>query len=198
METLEKRRVWAWSTRVFHWGLVVSVIGGLYLGEFRSFSNINLHFYFGYATLALVAFRLLLGVIGPPNMRLGALFPSIRALFSYSTHLFRRRPSGVAGHNPMGALSVLAMIVSLLVQCATGLIAEDDSLFAEGPLRDFVSSSTSLTANAVHYWNSRILMALIALHIAALLFYLFWKRENLVKPMISGWKWVKPGDSDQP
>jgi len=132
-QPLEKRRVWDVPTRLFHWALVGTVVTGLYLGEYRDFSTINLHFYFGYATGGLLAFRLLWGFIGSKPSRLSALFPSPRRLFSYLSTVRKRQPSGVAGHNPLGALSVLAMIAALAVQVTTGLFAEDDGLFAEGP-----------------------------------------------------------------
>ena len=191
---LEQRRVWDIPTRLFHWSLVGTVVTGLYLGEYRGFSTINLHFYFGYATAGLLAFRLLWGFIGPQPSRLSALFPSPKRLFSYMSTLGRRRPSGTAGHNPMGALSVVAMIVALIVQITTGLFAEDDGLFAEGPLSEYVADSTVLTMTAVHHYTSRVILFLVATHIAAILFYQVWKRENLVKPMITGWKWVKRKD----
>ena len=192
--SLEQRRVWDIPTRLFHWSLVGTVVTGLYLGEYRGFSTINLHFYFGYATAALLAFRLLWGVIGPQPSRLSALFPSPKRLFNYMATLGRRRPSGTAGHNPMGALSVVAMIVALIVQITTGLFAEDDGLFAEGPFSEYISDSNVLTMTAFHHYTSRVILALIAIHIAAILFYQVWKRENLVKPMITGWKWVKRKD----
>jgi len=149
-----KRKVWDVPTRLFHWALVGTVLTGLYLGEYRSFTTIQLHFYFGYATGGLIAFRLLWGVIGPRPVRLSGLFPSPRALWAYGRNLFVRRPSGVAGHNPVGALSVLAI------------------------------------------YSSRVVMGLIVLHLAAILFYRLWKRENLVTAMITGWKTVRRDDDN--
>ena len=189
--SLELRRVWDLPTRLFHWALVGTVATGLWLGEYRGFSTINLHFYFGYATAELLAFRLIWGVIGSESSRLRALVPSPRQLLAYVATLGRRTPSGVAGHNPLGGLSVLAMIVALIVQITTGLFAEDDSLFAEGPLSDYADNSTVLLMTSIHSISSRVILVLIAVHIAAVIFYLVWKRENLIKPMISGWKWIK-------
>jgi len=186
-----RRRIWDVPTRLFHWALVGTVLTGLYLGEYRDFSTIQLHFYFGYATGGLLVFRLLWGIIGPAHARLGALFPSPRALVAYLRTLFARRPSGTPGHNPVGALSVLAMLAALSVQVVTGLCSEDDGLFSEGPLAAYLNGSTVLTMTAVHYWSSRVVMALIVLHLAAILFYRLWKREDLVTAMITGWKTVR-------
>ncbi len=192
----EKRKIWDVPTRLFHWALVGTVLTGLYLGEFRSFSTVQLHFYFGYATGGLLAFRLLWGLFGPAPARWSALFPSPRALVHYARTLFARRPSGVAGHNPLGALSVLAMVAALSVQVITGLCSEDDGLFSQGPLVDYLDSSTVLTMTAIHHWSSRVVMALIVLHLAAILFYRVWKREDLVTAMITGWKRVRRDEDD--
>jgi len=191
---LEQRRVWDLPTRLFHWALVATVATGLYLGEFRDFSTINLHFYAGYATAGLLVFRILWGLIGSPPSRLKALFPTPRRLFAYVTTIGRRQPSGVAGHNPLGALSVVAMMAALIVQIVTGLFAEDDALFSEGPFSEYISESSVITMTSIHYLSSRVILFLIATHIAAVFFYWIWKRENLIKPMISGWKWVKRND----
>lgn len=187
----ERRKVWDLPTRLFHWALAGTVLTGLYLGEYRSFTTIQLHFYFGYATGALIVFRLLWGVVGPRPVRLGALFPSPRALLRYVGGMFARRPSGVAGHNPLGALSVLAMIGALSVQVVTGLGSEDDGLFSAGPLVPYLSDGTVLQMTALHHYSSRVVMALIVVHLAAILFYRLWKREDLVTAMVTGWKTVR-------
>lgn len=188
---LEKRRVWSWPLRLFHWALVVSVAGGWYLGDTRSFTTIELHFYFGYATLALIAARLLWGLFGPRQERLGALVTGPGRFVAYLRGLGQRAPSGVVGHNPLGGLSVVAMLLVLTVQAGTGLFAEDDTLFAEGPFAGLVASDLRLTLTAIHGWTAQILAGLVVLHLAAILFYAFWKREDLVRPMVTGWKWVR-------
>ena len=191
-----RRKIWDVPTRLFHWALVGTVLTGLYLGEFREFSTVQLHFYFGYATGGLLVFRVLWGIFGPAHARLSRLFPSPRALASYVGGMFKRRPSGVAGHNPVGALSVLAMLAALSVQVITGLCSEDDALFSQGPLVEYLDSATVLKMTAIHYWSSRVVMGLIVLHLAAILFYRLWKREDLVTAMVTGWKTVKRDDGD--
>ncbi len=186
-----EKRVWDIPTRLFHWALVMTVITGLYLGEFREFSTIELHFYAGYATAALLAFRILWGFTGSKPSRIRALFPSPKRFFKYTATLRKRHPSGIAGHNPLGALSVLAMITALLFQVITGLFSEDDGLFSEGPLAGYAGGSTVLTMTSLHHTGSRVIMALIGIHILAILFYLLWKRENLIKPMLTGIKLIR-------
>lgn len=190
---LTEERVWDLPTRLFHWALVASVTAGWFLGEFRTFSTINWHFYLGYTTGGLILFRLVWGIIGPPPARLKALFPSPSAVITYIRHLRTREPSALNGHSPLGSLAVLALLASLTVQVTTGLFAEDDSLFSEGPLSYLLDSKAVQFSNAIHGVNSDILAGLVGLHVAALMFYLVWKRENLIRPMITGWKAVRRG-----
>lgn len=186
-----EERVWDLPTRLFHWSLVASVSTGWALGEFRTFSTVNYHFYLGYTTAGLIAFRLVWGFIGPPPARLSALFPNPTEVMRYLADLKNREPSALAGHSPLGSLAVLAILASLMVQVSTGLFAEDDSLFSEGPLSYLVSEKTVQFCNAIHDLNSKVLLGLVVLHVAALVFYLIWKRENLIHPMITGRKMVR-------
>lgn len=186
-----KERVWDLPTRLFHWLLVASVSAGWLIGENLSFTNIEWHFWLGYTTGGLIVFRIVWGFVGPPSARLSKLFPSPREVRDYLAHVMDRRPSGVAGHNPLGSLSVLALLAALFVQVGTGLFAESDDLFDGGPLSGSVDDSVVLFCNAVHEISSKVLLALVLLHVAALVFYLVWKRENLIRPMVTGLKLVK-------
>ena len=172
------------------------VAGAWYLGDNRGFETINWHFYLGYAVGGLVVFRLLWGLIGPAPVRLWALFHGPRSVLTYMATMFRRAPSGTAGHNPIGSWSVVALLTSLSVQVITGLFAYDDGLFSGGPLTDRVSEATVLQMNEIHEVNANILLALVALHVCAALFYLIWKRENLIVAMITGRKLVKTNSTD--
>jgi cytochrome b len=87
------------------------------------------------------------------------------------------------------------MLISLLVQVGTGLFANDDIL-TEGPLYAWVSKQTSDWLTGVHHLNQKVLLVLVLIHIAAVVFYLVARRENLIKPMITGYKaWGKNIDS---
>ncbi len=185
-------RVWDLPTRAFHWLLVVSVVAGWLLGENLSFSNIQWHFYFGYMTGGLLLFRLIWGVFGPKPVTFRALIFSPTEIFSYLRRIGKRKPSGIAGHNPLGALSVIALLGTLMVQVMTGLFAASDDLFSSGPLSGLIDSSLVGIVNSIHEINSKILLALVITHIAAIVFYWLWKHENLVRPMITGRKLVKP------
>jgi cytochrome b len=91
------------------------------------------------------------------------------------------------GHNPAGAWSVILMLLALLAQAATGLFANDD-ISTEGPLAKLVSKALSDRITGLHHLNLWLLFALIGLHLSAIAFYFFHKRDNLVKPMLTGFK----------
>jgi cytochrome b len=98
------------------------------------------------------------------------------------------------GHNPLGGVSVILMLASVLLQASTGLFATDD-IATEGPLTHLVSGATSSLATTIHRWNFWVLATLIVIHVAAALFYLIVKRENLIGSMFTGRKRV-PGEGD--
>ncbi|MEP2944411.1 MAG: cytochrome b/b6 domain-containing protein [Hyphomicrobiales bacterium] len=184
-------KIWDLPSRLFHWLLAVSVMSGWYLGEYRTFSNIDWHMYLGQATGWLLAFRLYWGFYGPPSAQFKNIVPHRTELVAYIKRIKRRTPSGIQGHNPIGGLSVVALLIVLSIQVTTGFFAEDDGLFASGPMSKYIDSSWVLFANKIHYQSSRIILILIVLHFAAITFYHLWKRENLFWPMITGWKWVR-------
>jgi cytochrome b len=87
----------------------------------------------------------------------------------------------------MGGWSIIALLFTLLVQALTGLFANDD-IFTEGPLFDWVDKATSDWLTKVHKLNQQVIIALVGLHVAAVIFYFFYKRQNLIMPMITGVK----------
>lgn len=186
----KKVPVWSLSIRLFHWFLVLSVSIGWYLGYFRDFSNINWHFYLGYVVGGLLLVRVLLGIAGKTTERFSSLLWSPTATLRYAATITQRNPSRFWGHSPLGSLSVIALLLSLCVQVITGLFAEDDALFSSGPLSSYLSGSMTVKMTAVHYYNSRVLIALVGLHLLAIAFYLLWKRENLTGAMVTGRKFV--------
>ncbi len=161
-----------------------------------SSDNVLWHFYLGYLVLGLLVFRIVWGVFGPVPAQFKSLKPAPTALLKYVKTLHRRAPSGVAGHNPLGALWVIAMLLLLTAQGITGLFIEADDLFEYGPLFDYVSEHTAKLINGWHYRLSNIVLAMVALHVSVLVLYLLWKKENLIGPMINGWKWVRRDKTD--
>ena len=182
-------------TRLWHWVLVLAVSLGWGFGRFMSFDTIQWHFYIGYLILALMAFRYLWGFVGPNPVRYRSIVPTPKATLTYLRHVGRRSPSGSPGHNPIGSLSVIAMLIVITAQAVSGLFIESDDFFEYGPLAGYVSEAVVNRLTWWHHFNADVILALVVLHVSAILFYLTWKRENLIKPMITGWKWVKRTDT---
>ncbi len=181
--------VWDLPTRLFHWTLVMLMIAQWLTAE--ASSTMDWHVRGGYAVLALVLFRLLWGFVGSETARFGDFLRGPGATLEYAKALRRGETPHYLGHNPLGAWSIVAMLVLLLIQAGTGLFANDDILI-EGPLYAWVSKGTSDWLTTVHKLNFNLLLLVIAVHISAVLFYLLVKRENLIHPMLSGHKRLPP------
>ncbi len=110
MTDLRKEKIWDPVSRLWHWVLAVAVVANWVLGTYMSFDTVQWHFYVGYTVLGLMAFRLLWGFVGPEPVRFRSFLPTPAGLARYLRTVFRREPSGAAGHNPLGALSVYAML----------------------------------------------------------------------------------------
>lgn len=185
--------VWDLPTRLFHWTLVLLMIAQWWTAE--QSSTMNWHLWGGYAVLMLVLFRLIWGFIGSETARFSHFVRGPGAALEYFKALLCGATPHYHGHNPMGAWSIVALLLLLLIQAVTGLFANDD-IMIEGPLYDWVSKGTSDWLTTVHKLNFNLLLALIALHLSAVFFYLLVKRENLIHPMLSGQKQVPPEQAD--
>lgn len=186
----QRVRVWDPALRVFHWTLAFLVIASWVLGQWGP-GRMTLHFWSGYAITALLVFRLVWGFVGPPSARFASFIRGPRATITYVRSFHRREPSYWEGHNPMAAWSVIAMLVLLAVQVGTGLVSDPDDFINVGPLADKVSRSTSTAAVGWHHLGATLILILVAVHVATILYYRFWKREDLIRPMITGWKMVR-------
>jgi cytochrome b len=175
-----KQRVWDLPTRLFHWSLVVFV--GLSWWTAETHQD-TLHLWFGYGVLFLLFFRILWGFLGSSTARFSAFVRGPRAVLEYVRNRFRWP---LAGHAPLGALSVLALLVLLLVQIGTGLFAMDEDGFFGGPLAYLVSVGISDGMTELHEELFDFLLILIGLHIAAILLYRLALGRNLLGPMITG------------
>ncbi|HSV35046.1 MAG TPA: cytochrome b/b6 domain-containing protein [Ramlibacter sp.] len=175
-------RVWDLPTRLFHWGLV-ACISGLMVTGYIGGAAMPWHARLGYAVLALLLFRLVWGFVGGRWSRFITFFYAPRRVLAYLRgHETPDRP----GHNPLGALSVFAMLAVLLAQVGSGLVSDDEIAFS-GPLSRLVAADQALWATWFHkdvgQW---VIVALVLTHIAAVMWYLLRKKTNLVKPMLDG------------
>jgi len=193
---LKLEKIWDPVTRSWHWVLALAVCTGWSFGKFMSFDTIQWHFYTGYLIIGLLIFRYLWGFVGPAPVRYRALLPTPAATLRYLRGIGSREASGTPGHNPLGSLSVIAILIAISAQAASGLFIESDDFFEYGPLASYVSEATVSRLTWWHHFIADIILVLVVLHVAAILFYLLWKKENLIKPMITGWKWVRRDNGD--
>jgi len=179
-----KVRVWDLPLRLFHWALVAAVGTAIVTGELGG-DWMDVHGKAGLTIIGLVAFRLVWGLVGSTHARFLRFAPTPRRLVDYLGGRWR----GV-GHNPLGALSVLALLGLLALQGTTGLFSNDDIAFS-GPLFNTIDEALASKLTGWHKQLAWGLFALLALHVAAIGFYLVIKKRNLVKPMVTGWKEVE-------
>jgi cytochrome b len=184
---LEPVRVWDWPVRTVHWLLVLLVVTSWVTSQIGG-NAMTYHMWSGYTILTLVLFRIVWGFVGSRHARFANFLKGPAEVMRYATG--RSGSAPVLGHNPLGGWSVALMLLSLTVQAGTGLFANDEIL-TEGPLASHVSTETSNLLTAVHHYNFYVLAVLIALHIAAILYYLLVKRENLIAAMFTGRKYVQ-------
>ena len=183
---MNKILVWDLPLRLFHWSLVLLVVTSFVSAKIGG-NAMQVHLLAGYAVLALLLFRILWGLLGGTHARFASFVRSPLAVIAYLKALKQDKAEHHLGHNPAGAWSVILMLLALLAQAATGLFANDD-ISTEGPLAKLVSKALSDRITGMHHLNVKLLLALIGLHLSAIAFYFFYKRENLVKPMLTGFK----------
>jgi cytochrome b len=176
-------RVWDLPTRVFHWALVSSLVG-LAVTGYAGGAWMDWHARLGSLVLALLLFRVVWGVVGGRWSRFRSFLPTPGGMLRYLRG--KATPEQEAGHSPLGALSVLAMLLILLAQVATGLISDDGGGFT-GPLNAWVSTSIGETATLLHKaYGQWLLLGLVLLHLAAIAFYRIARKRKLVQAMIDG------------
>jgi cytochrome b len=190
--------VWDLPTRLFHWLLVALVVLSFTTGKIGG-NAMPYHERCGEAILALLMFRVVWGFIGSSPSRFRTFLAGPATVFRYVLTLFRREADHHLSHNPLGGWSVMAMLLVLLIQAGTGLFANDD-IATQGPLYKWVSKAASDRLTAIHHLNHNVIVILVAVHVAAVLFHLIYKRENLITPMITGikqWQGNFTGDDSQ-
>ena len=181
-ETNTRIRVWDLPTRVFHWALFLSVVGAVASAKA---GHMAWHPRFGFAVLALLAFRLVWGVVGGRWSRFARFVRGPGTVWRYLRGRARAEEQLDIGHNPLGALSVLALLALLAVQVGTGLVSDDEIAYV-GPLNVWVSTDTALAATGWHRgWGQWLLLGLVGLHVAAIVVYA-WRGKRLLPAMWHG------------
>ena len=182
--------VWDLPTRLFHWLLVICVVAAFVTAKSGGAAMVW-HGRIGLTIIGLLVFRIVWGFIGSTYARFAQFVRGPRAIRAYLAGEWRG-----LGHNPLGALSVLALLGTLSLQAVSGLFSNDDIAF-EGYLAPLVGSELSGKITTIHRLLEKALLLLVSLHIGAILFYARIKKRNLVKPMITGWTDEEGGASAQ-
>jgi cytochrome b len=174
-----KIRVWDLPLRLFHWSLLLAITGLFVTAKLDTFSwgdnALQIHFYLGYTALILLLFRMVWGLVGSRYARFSSFSINPMAVW----RILKGKP------NPLGALSVYALLTSLSVQVVTGLLS-NDSLDTYAPLALKISQDSSDLMTQYHKINQKILIALIATHLLAIAVYHFKYRKPLTRTMITG------------
>ncbi len=187
-------RVWDLPTRVFHWVLAASIVGSVATAQVGGNAMVW-HFRFGYLALGLLLFRLAWGFFGGRWSRFSSFAFGPSALLRYVRGQPRPQDRFEVGHSPLGALSVFALLGVLALQVGTGLFA-DDEIANVGPLNRYISGATAGVLTGWHKdWGAPLLLGLVALHVAAILFYRLARGKDLIRPMLGG---DKPLPADTP
>jgi len=167
-----RRPVWDRFVRLFHWTLVSCVL----LNRFVVDGDADLHHWLGYLAVGLVVARIVWGFIGSRHARFADFFPTPRRIAQHVRGLLTRRPAFHWGHNPLGALMILALMGLVLSIGVTGWMQGLDAYFGEEWLQDL----HALLANS--------LLILVGLHVTAAIVMGWLERTRLIKAMVTGVK----------
>jgi cytochrome b len=179
---VKKIRVWDLPLRLFHWTLVLLVVAAIVA---QKLDAMLWHFRFGYAALALVLFRIVWGLVGSKYARFSEFIKGRRAVVAYIKGMRGNSAVKSIGHNPLGSLSVVALLAIVLIQAVSGLFSShhDD----HGPLAKFISVMWSKRIAHFHAdVSGTLIYNLVGLHVAAIAYYYFINKEDLVTPMVTG------------
>jgi cytochrome b len=173
-----KALIWDVPTRAFHWMLALSFVGAFLTAESERYRDV--HVMLGYTMLGLVAFRLVWGLIGTRYARFGSFAHGPRSVLTYVKSVFTRTPQHHSGHNPAGSWAIYALLLLSLLAGASGYATLND--IGARWMED------------VHEALANTLLAVVFVHIAGVVVSSVVHRENLVRSMLTGYKWAKPGD----
>jgi cytochrome b len=176
---MNRVRVWDVPTRLVHWLMVLLVAASWWTGDT---GRMDWHRYSGYLLLGLVVFRIYWGLFGASTARFRQFVRGPRVIWGY----VRGRWETLPGHNPLGALSAVLLLVLLLAQIVLGLFAVDVDGIESGPWSSHVSFAAGRACAKLHHQVFNVLLVLIAVHVVAVLFYVLVKKQNLIAAMFHG------------
>ena len=182
---------WDLPTRLFHWSFAVVITGAFISGK-NGF--INGHELFGLTALGLLVFRFIWGFVGHQTARFSTLLHSPKIIWAYVLAVLLRRTPHYAGHNPLGGLAVVALLLVTGGMALTGPWNSDDILY-EGPMAAIAPELFAQLSPTAGQWHARLhllLIPLVVLHLLAILAHKLWLKEPLVARMISGKDFAEP------
>lgn len=178
-----QKLLWDLPVRCCHWLMVLLLLACWWTAEER---EIVYHSYCAYALLGVVIFRIYWGFWGSNRARFKYFLTKPRVAWQYLAKLPQRRAQPYAGHNPVGGYSVVMLLLLLLVQIGLGLFSIDVDGFDGGPFSDYLSFKTSRLVTAWHATVFDVLLGFVVLHVAAVMYYLLWRKQNLTAAMLHG------------
>ncbi|MFK8030002.1 MAG: cytochrome b/b6 domain-containing protein [Gammaproteobacteria bacterium] len=181
-----QRLVWDLPTRAFHWLLALSLAAS-YVTSLIGFDARQYHMWLGYWMIGLLTFRCVWGLVGTRHARFINFFPTPRRLFNYIKNTVRGESPETVGHNPLGSLMIFATLAILGAQAVSGLFMDDEIMFS-GPYFNSASPELASTMNFLHNNLINVILGLVAVHIAAVLYHSFVRRERIIRAMLSGKK----------
>ncbi len=187
-KTDKKILVWDLPVRLFHWALVILLAVSYFTGQAGG-DWMKFHFWSGYAILTLLLFRIAWGFVGSTTARFSDFVAGPAACLAYARGLLRGRRSFEIGHNPVGGAMVVVLLLAVLAQVCAGLFASDtDTGMVSGPLANLIPDKWVDHLTDFHSFWVNVLLVLVGLHVLAAIFYLVWKRQNLIGAMFTGHK----------
>jgi cytochrome b len=185
-QQVDESRVWDLPVRIFHWSLAAAFVAALVTNKL-GVTYFKYHVWAGYTVIVLVGFRLLWGFFGTRHALFRNFLRGPREILAYVRGVSAKTGQHYAGHNPVGALMVLALLAGAGVQAVTGLFGNDE-IINVGPLYGLVTKDQSLALTSVHRRLFYVLLAAIAAHVLAVVAHKVFKNENLARAMITGKK----------
>lgn len=183
---------WDLPTRAFHWTLVVLLVaawGTFEFSEALGDAVLKWHRWTGLLILTLLVWRILWGLFGSSTSRFANFLPAPGTLASYASAALAGKEAKFLGHNPLGSLMIVALLALILTQACLGLFTVEHNDLTAGPLYRFLSETGQKTASRWHgFLFENVTLWLIAIHIAANVAYALFRKEPLIKAMVTGRK----------
>jgi len=185
---MKKNLVWDIPVRLFHWLLVLCLLGQWLTAEVLE-DAMDIHFYIGYFTLGLIIFRLIWGFVGTKYSKFTSFISGPKIMLAYLRSIISKQHTLSIGHNSVGGLILPAVIILVGLQAISGLFTSDDIVYS-GPYYGSANVELQQWMQWLHHNVFNVLLAIIALHLLAIAWYLIFLKHNLIQPMLDGKKAV--------